>query len=86
MGDIPASKIVFNESDMLQIQKSCLTFTEDEIIDLKTILQEEDESQALRFLSESVYRKIIRAQIPYDPRHGTIGFRRNPFGYQQIGP
>ena len=68
---------------MLQMPKTSPTLDRNEISNLQSIILEEDEIKAFSFLKETVYPKLIRTQMPYDPLHGTIGFRRKPFGYRE---
>ncbi|MDY6892771.1 MAG: hypothetical protein SVO26_03525 [Chloroflexota bacterium] len=65
---------------MLQLRKTSITLTEEDITELEEIISSEDREGAFEFLKTSLYKKIDRSQVPYNPVHGTIGHRRHPFG------
>jgi hypothetical protein len=47
---------------MLEIRKTAIALDEEELIELERIIIDRDEKDALIFLKESVYHKIVRSQ------------------------
>ena len=69
---------------MIQIKKSVIALEEEDVIELQQIMLDENAEQALAFLRNAVYNQIVKAQKPYDPLSGTIGFRKNRYGYRPV--
>ncbi len=47
---------------MLEIKKTAIAFDEKELMRLEGIIIDEDEAEALKFLTHAVYNKITRGQ------------------------
>jgi len=47
---------------MLEIKKAAISFDQEELLELEQIIIDHDEREALKFLKESVYNKIVSSQ------------------------
>lgn len=47
---------------MIEISKTAIVLEEEELLELERILVDCDEKEALAFLKESVYDKVVRSQ------------------------
>jgi len=47
---------------MLEIRKTAIAFEQEELLELEQIIIDHDEREALKFLKESVYDKIVSSQ------------------------
>ena len=47
---------------MLEIRKTAVAFDEKELLEMERIITDGEEKEALRFLKEAVYGKVIRTQ------------------------
>ena len=67
-----------------QTGRTTITLEPDNLLELEQVITDEDHDQAFEFLKVIVYSQVVRTQKAYDPQHGTIGHRRNKFGYGHI--
>ena len=47
---------------MLEIKRTAIAFDQEELLELEQIIIDQDEQEALKFLKESVYNKIVSSQ------------------------
>ena len=47
---------------MLEIRKSSVSFSEQDMMELERIITDADEKEALRFLKKSIYDRILHSQ------------------------
>jgi len=47
---------------MLEIRKTAVSFDEQDLMELETIITDNDEKEALSFLKKSIYDRILHAQ------------------------
>ena len=47
---------------MLEIRKATVLFNEQDVIELERIITDADEKEALRFLTKSVYNRLLHSQ------------------------
>ena len=47
---------------MLEIKKSAISFDEQDIMELERIVTDSDEKEALRFIKNAVYNRILHSQ------------------------
>ncbi len=69
---------------MLQMKKTSIMLTEEDIVNIEEIIINESNEDAFKFLKNEIYEKVAKAQAPYDPLYGMKGYRRRPYGYRQI--
>lgn len=61
---------------MIQIKKSVVALEEEDVIELQQIILDENREQALAFLKNTVYNRIVKAQKPYDSLSGTYRIQK----------
>ncbi|MFC1592941.1 hypothetical protein ACFL4C_02900 [Candidatus Omnitrophota bacterium] len=47
---------------MLEIKKSAISFYEQDIMELESIVTDSDEKEALRFIKNAVYNRLLHSQ------------------------
>ena len=47
---------------MLSLKRTAISFNEEELMELERIIMDKDKDEALRFLEEAIYNKILSSQ------------------------
>lgn len=62
---------------MIEIRKTAIAFEEEELLELERIMVDGDEKEALDFLKESVYDKVVYSQ-QVRTEHGQLNKSLRP--------